>query len=114
MRPTEPDKARAKQFGITPDEFVRRDKIVRQLYLNCNFHVGENLRPVLEADFDQYGEVAVKKIFKCYHDFPTAEAMEWPDDDEPYIITVSPEKGDADLLVVTSRFMRRYKMGEKC
>ena len=114
MRPTEPDRAKALQFNIDPDEFVRRDKIVRQLYLNCNLHIGERVRPAHDTDFEKYGEVAIKKIFKSYFDFPTVEAIDWPDDDDPYIITVSPSKGDSELLVVTSSYLRRFKMGEKC
>jgi hypothetical protein len=108
-RPNAADNKRADQFKITPAEFVRRDKIVRQLWLDSMmFKVGDVVRPKNEEDYQIYGNITIRGVFKTYHDFPTAEAMQWPKDDRPYIFTVSPAKGDANILLVTAQFMKPF------
>ena len=106
-RPNEQDKTRARQFMIEPEEFVRRDNIVRELFLNCNFRPGEVTRPLSETSFKIYGYLTIRGIFKSYHDFPTAEATAWPKDDKPWTITCEPtNKEEGELLVVTSEFLK--------
>lgn len=104
---TEQEKRRATQFGITPDEFKRRDTIVRRLFAECPFRIGQTVKPVMEQSVAQYGMVLIRGIFRSYHDFPTAEAKAWPKDDIPYIITVEPQMGDAELLLVTTKFLQK-------
>lgn len=113
-RPNDQDRKRAAQFKIKPEEFVRRDKVVRQLYIDCPWRPGELLRPAADNYFEQYGNVLVRGIYKSYHDFSTAEAMQWPADDEPYILSVQPQKGDSSLLCVTSDFLAKIPVGDKC
>jgi hypothetical protein len=111
-RPNGADKKRADQFKITPDEFVRRDKIVRQMFLENEFHVGEVLSPIKLGDREKYGNVSVRGIWKSYHDFPTAEAMAWPQDDYPYIMTVQPtakQDDGTELILCNATWLVRPK-----
>lgn len=85
------DQNKADQFKITPVEFVRRDDIVRQAFLDCPWRPGEVLRPKNKADYLAYGPVTVRGVLKSYHDFHAND--KWPDDDEPYIITVDSLNG---------------------
>lgn len=93
-RPNHMDKQRADQFKISPEEFVRRDKIVRQLNLDTamQYNAGQTVECVTEQARSEYGKLLIRGVFKTYHDFPTAEAMAWPEDDMPYIFTVQPQK----------------------
>lgn len=93
-RPNHMDKQRADQFKISPEEFVRRDKIVRQLNLDTamQYSAGQTVECVMDHSREEYGRLLIRGVFKTYHDFPTAEAMSWPPDDKPYIFTVQSEK----------------------
>jgi hypothetical protein len=115
-RPTDADRERAKQFKITPEEFVRRDEIVRRLWArsSLDFPVNSMARPMMDQAFEEYGHVKICQVFKSYHDFPTLEAIEWPEDDIPFIFTVAPEKGENRLLCVTAGFMRPVRNGGVC
>lgn len=108
-RPTENDRSRARQFNIDPIEFVRRDKIVRQMWVDCGFKAGEMLRPKGEMAYEKYGKLKVMGIYKSYHDFTTAEARDWPKDDRPFTVTVEPEKkpSDSKLLLVVPDWLQR-------
>jgi hypothetical protein len=106
-RPTFEDKERAKQFKISPELFVARDKIVRQTWVECQYKPGESVRPVIEADYIKYGALWIKGVFKTYHDFPTAEAMDWPEDNRPYILTVAPTKGNEKLILAHPSWVKR-------
>ena len=111
-RPNEVDKSRAKQFQISPEEFVRRDQIVRQLFLDTAmfYKAGDIVECRKEADREKYGKVSIRGVFKTFHDFPTAEAMVWPVDDIPYIFTVQPSKdGTPDLILCTADFFQPVK-----
>lgn len=108
-RPNQADQNRAKQFNITPEEFVRRDKIVRQMWIDCQYRTGEVVRPMMPESFEEYGRITIRGVFKSYHDFPQEEAKEWPKDDRPFIITCEPEKGEQRLLVVTPAWLSRFQ-----
>lgn len=107
-RPNNADKDRAKQFGVAPEEFVRRDNIVRQLYLDNPFRCGEVVRASDEGVFATYGRLSIRQIYKTYHDFTTSEAKDWPENDKPYIIAAQPEKGEAKLLLCRADTLQRF------
>lgn len=111
-RPNEMDKKRADQFKISPEEFVRRDDIVRQLYLDTAmfFKPGDVVQCRTEQQRETYGKITIRGVFKSYHDFPTAEAVAWPKDDIPYIFTVQPEKPEkGDIILSTADFFEKVK-----
>lgn len=111
-RPNEVDKNRANQFGITPEEFVRRDMIVRQLFLDTAmfYKPGDVVECRSQKNRNDYGRINIRGVFKSYHDFPTAEAVAWPKDDIPYIFTVQPEKTEmGDIVLCTADFFQVAK-----
>jgi len=106
--PNAKDRARAVALGITPYEFVRRDKIVREKWLACQFHVGQILTPVQDASREKYGtNIKVEGICKSYHDFHEKDV--WPDDDDPFILLVRPERGvkDGGRIICTADFLMK-------
>lgn len=111
VRPDFRDRARAQVLCITADEFLRRDRIVRQLFLDCPFHSGEELVPKKPEDFERYGKLTVQGIMKTYHDFHKDE--KWPADDEPYILTTYSEKLKM-VVFCTSGFLMRANNGGTC
>jgi hypothetical protein len=42
--PNAADRSRAIQFKVSPEEFIRRDNIIRQMYLDCYFNIGRCVR----------------------------------------------------------------------
>lgn len=107
------DIARAIQFKITPAEFIRRDDIVRQMYLDTQLVVGDWCEPHSEAERTKYGKCQVKKLFRTYHDFPTLQAQEWPEDDMPLIVTAEPSiiTDDINLILCTPKYLRKLYSG---
>jgi hypothetical protein len=111
--PNQADRAKAAQFKITPEEFIRRDNIVRQMYLDCNFHFNEVCEPVGEIAREMYGKCTIRKIFRTYHDFTIQQAMDWPTDDRPLIVTAEPTKKPegSNMILCTPKFLRRLSIG---
>jgi hypothetical protein len=108
--PSASDRSRAMQFNVSPEEFVRRDDIVRQMFLDCKFSVNDVCEPVTSTSKEMYGKCIIKKIFRSYHDFPTAQAMDWPSDDRPLIVTAETEKkpDGTELILCTPKYLQKY------
>lgn len=102
VRPHLQDKEKATQIGITPEEYVRRDNIVRNIWIKNMFKVGDVLDCYDKKDRDDYGNITVKQIFTNYSMFPLNEAKDWPKDDKPYTMTVKPEKKEQLILCTPS------------
>lgn len=108
--PNAADRSRANQFKITPEEFVRRDNIVRQQYLDCILQVGDVCEPVALASRELYGKCTIKKILRTYHDFTTASGIAWPEDDRPMIVEAEPEKkhDGTTLICCTPKYLQKW------
>lgn len=96
----ERDRARAATYGITIEEFMRRDAIVRDLFLKCNWKPGDVLWPYNEENRRRYGRCTLRGVYKSYHDFHVEEAKRWPKDDIPLICTV--ETSDPGKVILTT------------
>lgn len=97
--------ANAGKRKITVDEWHRRNKIVKELFAECDVKQGLSYLPKAQSAIHQYGVCKVEKLFRNYWDFPIHE--EWPKDDHPYIITVSPERGtkNGGLILCTNKWL---------
>lgn len=113
-RPNFLDKQRADLLKITPEEFLRRDKIVTDLWLDKPFMKGDVCSPLSPKHKEKYGTIVIKDIFKDYHAFPIKEAMEWPNDDEPYTITAEAEKETGLILLHPSWLEKKTYKGASC
>lgn len=113
-KPTGWDVQKAEKFKITPEEFVRRDEIVRKMWRECNWREGDVLCPRGPQSRDKYGtNIKVEGIYRTYHDFHENE--KWPSDDEPYIMTVRPERGaNGGRICCTPDFLMRPGNGSSC
>jgi hypothetical protein len=109
-RPNQGDRDRARAFNITPEEFVRRDNIVRQLWLDCQFKPGELVRPKNNEKYEKYGRLHIRGVYKTYHDFSVLASKEWPENDCPLIISASPDKGidNNGLLLCAADSLARF------
>lgn len=107
--PNAADRSRAAQFKITPEEFIRRDNIVRQMFLDCDFQINQRVTPVTDKSYDMYGYCVIRTIRRTYHDFTTKEGMEWPADDRPLTVAAEPTKkpDGINLILCTPGFLRR-------
>lgn len=95
---------------VTGEEIVRRDDIVRNLWIKCKFNESEVVMPKTVGDRDKYGaRLTIKGIYRSYHDFPLHD--EWPKDDVPYIITLSTDDG---AILCTSDFIAKAPNGGTC
>jgi hypothetical protein len=105
-RPNPADITWAAKFKITPEEYVRRDKIVRQMWAECPFHTNEVVSPKSQEGRDKWGtRLVVKQVFKSYFDFD--EKDKWPNDDRPLIITAELQNGN--LVICTPDFLMKGK-----
>jgi len=108
--PNESDKACALRMGISPEEAVRRDNIVFDLWQACPFHVSEPVMAKSVEDRKTYGKLSIRGIFRSYSEFHANET--WPSDDVPYIITCDSEhKG---TIICTSSFLTKGNHGGTC
>jgi hypothetical protein len=115
-RPNANDKARAAQFKITAEEFVRRDLIVREMWVNTAFKAGDKARPMTEQGFAEYGWLDIKGVYKTYHDFSTTDGQDWPPDDRPLTITAMPsKKGKFEMILLHPSYLRpKGVIGSAC
>jgi hypothetical protein len=109
-QPNPKDVAHAYVMSITPQEVVRRDLIVRQAAMQCQWKAGEVLLAKNEEDRKKYGRLTVRGYMRSYLDFKKNDS--WPSDDVPLIVTCSSElEGE---IVCTADFLCRGNHGGTC
>lgn len=109
-KPDTKDLNLADRRKVSGEEIVRRDNIVRDLWIKCKVIPGDIVMPRLAGDRDKYGHrLTVKGVFRTYHDFPLAD--EWPEDNVPYIITLQTDDG---AILCTSDFIVKAPNGGTC
>jgi hypothetical protein len=72
---------------ITPEEFVRRDDIIKVAFDACTHKAGDIVIPINAKDFKEYGELRVRGIVKSYFEFSPSD-NEWDAGDHAYILTL--------------------------
>lgn len=88
--------------SITIDEYMRRDKIVQELYGTVSLRAGDTAYPVSATGYAKYGAVIVIGICKSYKDF--GEDGHW-NDDNPMIITFAPIKKRDEHIFCTADYL---------
>lgn len=88
--------------SITIDEYMRRDKIVQQLYDTVSLRAGDTAYPISATGYAKYGAVIVIGVCKSYKDF--GEDGVW-NDDNPMIITFSPIKKRDEHIFCTADYL---------
>lgn len=103
------DVARAALYGISTEEYMRRDKIIRQQAQECKWRVGQKLFPPNKKEEQLHGLCEVKQIYRTYHDFDITDAKKWPADDKPLFVTVQPERCETySLICCTPNWLQEH------
>lgn len=89
---------------ITPMEWVRRDKIVRDAAAAATYGKGSLVYPFTKGKYDEHGQCRVIGICNSYVDFPDDE--EWPTSDFPFIVLAQPLKTGQGSINATVGFFR--------
>lgn len=79
--------AQASARGITPAEYVRRNDIIKGLYLDCPYDEGDIVYPAKYEDFLKYGAVKIVGVCDDYSKF--GFDVKWAKNDNPMIVTFS-------------------------
>lgn len=81
--------SRAEKKGIDVKEWMRRDRVIQELYRDKHIQVGDICLPVDPAGVKKYGEVRVTGIIKSYVEMDhTTEP--WPSNDNPFVVSAVP------------------------
>ncbi len=78
----------AEARGITPEEYVRRNNIVKDQASKVWLRPGDTAYPESKAGYTKYGACLVIGICRSYKDFAFTD--EWPKSDCPFIVTFAP------------------------
>lgn len=96
------DQAAADARGITLQEYLRRDAIVRDLAKQVEVSVYNTGYPKAKREYDSLGEVLVTGICKTYADFSKTD--EWKDDN-PMIVSFYPLKNKSKNYFCTATYL---------
>lgn len=83
------------------NEATRRDGIVKKLYQECPFFVGDSVRPKDPDRFTKYGVGKITHICTKYTDL--GKDYEWPQTDNPLIVTVM--SNDGEMYFCTTNYL---------
>jgi hypothetical protein len=101
------DVALAKARGISVEEFVRRDNIVKELAKAVEVELYGHGFPKNKKEYDSVGEVIVTGICKTYADFSRSE--EWKDDN-PMIVSFYPVKNKNKSYFCTANYLTKENL----
>jgi len=97
--------AAARARNISPEEYVRRDKVVKELATACPFQTGDTAYPHDKKGYEEYGVCVVIGICRSYKDFNVDE--EWPKNDNPYILSFAPMNDRKNIVMCTSNYLTK-------
>lgn len=92
---------------ISIQEWWRRNAQIRKLWRESNLYKNQHYYPLDELNKEKYGLCKVEELYENYLQVPLTE--EWPDDDEPYIVTISSEKIEG-LILCTPDWLNKTKV----
>lgn len=78
---------------ITPFEWTRRDRIIRQAATEAKFKAGDTVYPSRKIDYDKYGECVIVSVAYCYHDYCQNTEEPWKDD-QLYLYMIQSRKNN--------------------
>jgi hypothetical protein len=114
FKPTVRDMNLADKRKITPEEVMRRDSIIRDMWCEVvkdKYSVGDVVQPRVNSSRLKYGDkLKIMEIYKSYHDVSIHE--DWPKDDIPLNITLKIK--DGSLLLCTKDFFMKVPNGGTC
>lgn len=99
------NKHQAQKKNVSIEEFVRRDKIVREAAKGANyFRDGDIVYPHTKEEYAKYGKLVITYIIRSYADY---EHEPWDEKSAAMVIGARPEKGSNGDIVCTSGYVSR-------
>lgn len=86
---------RAAKLGISTEEWLRRDKIVRAEAQKCNLRVGDSFYPFSKEGYELYGHCHIQSMALSYQHMDGPEE-EWRE--TPYLITARSAKANGTFF----------------
>lgn len=102
------DVALAKSRGISVQEFVRRDAIVKECAKTVEVDLYGHAFPKSKKEYDALGEVIVTGICQTYADFSRNE--EWPKNDNPMIVSFYAVKDRSKSFFCTANYLTKENL----
>lgn len=92
----------ANKFGLTVDEYVRRDVKIRELAKGfAKLCVGARVVPANEKDAAKYGECLITQLYRSYADFE--KGHHW---DEECVYLIAAKDCNGTPIVTTSNYFK--------
>lgn len=101
------DHQQASLRKITPEEYRRRDDLIRELTNGIKFQIGDTAYPSEEKGLEKYGQCIVTGITRSYKDFLPTE--EWRKGDNPFVMAFRPEKDKSSTILCTANYLVKTK-----
>ena len=76
---------KAESRGITVDEYIRRDKLIREQVDACPLGINQIAYPIRKSEYEKYGALKIRHFILKLDDLPPTE--KWPTSDRPMIIS---------------------------
>ena len=92
----------ATQRGISVDEFLRRDNLVREAAQHINYYVGATVYPHTKKEYDSKGKCRILSIARTYKDL--GKDYEWEDKKPLFIVGAAAEKTSFSTFYATAGF----------
>jgi hypothetical protein len=102
---TAQETAQAEMRGIEPEEYVRRDNIVKRLSSLVHLKAGDTCYPSTKDGYDKYGACFVVGVCRSYKDF--SADSKWPKNDTPMIVSFASQKNPGSHMICTHHYMER-------
>ena len=101
--------AKATKMGLTIAEYHRRNHLIAKAAQDCGVHWGMVVRPSSEEDFARLGPC---KIIGVVRHIDQYGEVEW--NDNPYILSIKPEKEDQSVVNCTHNWVVPYIEEKGC
>lgn len=99
------NKHQAHKKGVSIEEFVRRDKIVRDAAKGANYlRDGDVVYPHNKEEYAKYGKLVITYVLRSYADY---ELERWDEKSAAMVIGARPERGSNGDIVCTSGYVSR-------
>lgn len=90
---------------ITPQEFVRRNLVVENLYKTIPLKKGDTVYPIDAKEYEKVGACVVVGVCSSLFDF--APDSKWPKDDNPLLISFYPLSDEQNHFVCTTGYLSK-------
>lgn len=96
----------AKKKGVTVEEYMRRDAIVKQQLEKLNYREGDSVYPYSKTGYDKYGMCKIKGIYRTY----ASMEDDWPTQnmDIPFLVTAHPVMRPQEVFFATVGYFKNH------